>query len=505
MRIKNVLQYLERTAGRLPDKIAFSDGAGGESLTFSELLDRAKKTGSSLCREGLTGKRVAILMDRHPAAIAAMLGAWYAGAVYVPLDASMPKERICAILESCHAAAIVCDEKNRVAAASLGLPLLLAEDKALHKLDEAALNGVRARQIDTDPAYIIFTSGSTGQPKGVVGCHRAVIDYGEALMPALSLDESAVMGCQSPLYFDAPFKELLATLMLGATTYLIPRRLFSFPVLLMDYLNENGVNTVCWVASALSTVAALGALDARPPLFLKRVVFGSERLPISHYQAWRKALPDAIFYQLYGPTEATGMSCVWRADRELLEHECIPIGAPMDNTGLLLMDDDGREIEPALGAESAVGEMYLRGTCLTLGYDNAPEQTAHAFVQNPSHNDYPETVYRTGDLAYFNARGELVFVGRRDRQIKRMGHRIEPGEIEAAAHRTEGVALAACVVIERTDEMVLFYTGQADEKTVMAVLTSHLPRYYLPTRVVRLASMPATPNGKIDRRALERE
>jgi non-ribosomal peptide synthetase component F len=273
----------------------------------------------------------------------------------------------------------------------------------------------------------------------------------------------------------------------------------------MDYLNENGVNTVCWVSSALSTVAALGALDARPPLFLKRVVFGSERLPMSHYQAWRKALPDAIFYQLYGPTEATGMSCVWRADRELLEHECIPIGAPMDNTGLLLMDDDGREIEPALGAERAVGEMYLRGTCLTLGYDNAPEQTAHAFVQNPSHNDYPETVYRTGDLAYFNARGELVFVGRRDRQIKRMGHRIEPGEIEAAAHRTEGVALAACVMTEKTGEMVLFYTGSADEKAVMAALTDNLPRYYLPARVVRLASMPATPNGKIDRRALAKE
>jgi acyl-CoA synthetase (AMP-forming)/AMP-acid ligase II len=252
-------------------------------------------------------------------------------------------------------------------------------------------------------------------------------------------------------------------------------------------------------------VAALGALEARPPLSLKTVVFGSERLPMGHYRAWRKTLPDATFYQLYGPTEATGMSCVWRADRELSEHECIPIGAPMDNTGLLLIDDNGQEILPALGAESAVGEMYLRGSCLTLGYDNNPEQTARAFVQNPTHSDYPEVVYRTGDLAYFNAQGELVFVGRRDGQIKRMGHRIEPGEIEACAHRVEGVALSACVVTEQTSEMVLFYTGEADEKVVMTALADSLPRYYLPARVIRLETMPAMPNGKIDRRALAKE
>ena len=505
MRTKNVLQYLERTAQRLPDKVAFSDGLGGESLTFSALLDRAKRTGSGLCNGGLTGRRVAILMERHPVAIAAMLGALYAGAVYVPLDVTMPRERMRMILDRCHAAAIVCDGKSRDMALSFELPLFLAEDVASEEIDEEALGFVRARQIDTDPMYIIFTSGSTGTPKGVVGCHRAVIDYGEALMQALALDESAVMGCQSPLYFDAPFKEILATLMLGATTYLIPRRLFSFPVLLMDYLNENGVNTVCWVSSALSAAAALGALDARPPLFLKRVVFGSERLPVSHYQAWRRALPDAAFYQLYGPTEATGMSCVWRADRGLLEHNCIPIGAPLDNTGLLLMDDGGREIVPVPGQESAVGEMYLRGTCLTLGYDNAPEDTVRAFVQNPTHNDYPETVYRTGDMAYFNERGELVFVGRRDGQIKRMGHRIEPGEIEGAAYGAKGVALAACVVVERMDEMVLFYTGQADEMAVMAALRDSLPRYYLPSRVVRLVAMPTTPNGKLDRWALTKE
>lgn len=505
MRIKNVLQYLEATARRLPDKVAFSDGKRGASLTFAALEDTARRIGSALCRAGLTGRRVAILMDRHPVTIAAMLGAVYAGAVYVPLDAAMPSERMAGILQSSRTAAVVCDTKNRDAATRYGLPLLSVDDMLAAEVDETALSCVRRRMIDTDPMYIIFTSGSTGEPKGVVGCHCAVIDYGEALMQALALDESAVLGCQSPLYFDAPLKEILATLMLGATTCLIPRRLFSFPIPLVDYLTENGINTVCWVSSALSNIVTLGALEAKVPATLERVVFGSEALPLAHYQAWRKALPHATFYQLYGPTEATGMSCVWRADRELSLDERIPIGAPLDNTGLYLLDEQGNEILPVAGVESAVGEIYLRGTCLALGYDHAPEQTGSAFVQNPWRDAYPETVYRTGDMACFNAHGELVFVGRRDRQIKRMGHRIELDEIEACALRCRHVAGVACVITEKTEQIVLFYTGDAAEADLMRELGNHLPRYYLPARVQKLARLPLMPNGKMDRRALAKE
>jgi amino acid adenylation domain-containing protein len=503
MRIKNVLQYLERTAARLPDKVAFSDGKSGLSLTFAELLDAARRVGSGLCRAKMTGKRVAIQMDRHPATIAVMLGAVYAGAVYVPLDTAMPKARIGAILESCRAAAIVCDAPNR-AAEQHGLPLMSVEELLLQQVDESTLARVRARQIDTDPMYIIFTSGSTGTPKGVVGTHRAVIDYGEALTSALSLNEQSVFGCQSPLYFDAPLKEILTTLMHGATTYLIPKMLFSFPLPLIDYLSQNGVNTICWVSSALANISTLGALEVQPPRTLKTVVFGSEALSMHHYRAWRAALPESVFYQLYGPTEATGMSCLWRADRELSENERIPIGAPLDNTGLLLLDEQGNEILPLAGQESEIGEMYLRGSCLTLGYDHNTDKTNAVFVQNPLHDDYPETVYRTGDLAHYNAHGELVFVGRRDGQIKRMGHRIESGEIEHCASSCAGVGSAVCVLTEQK-ELVLFYVGEADEQTVMAHLRTRLPRYYLPARLVKRRDMPMTDNGKVDRRALMEE
>lgn len=502
MRIKNILQYLEATVARLPDKIAVSDGADGQSLTFAALLDAARRVGSVLCRDGMTGKRVALLTERHPYAVALMLGAVYAGAVYVPLDASMPRQRVEYILSHSDVSLLIFDGKNRAAAQELNMPVRHCDELLGAEIDADALQTVREAQMSTDPLYIIFTSGSTGTPKGVVGCHRAVIDYAEALTGALGFDEHCVFGCQSPLYFDAPLKELLTTLKCGATTYLIPRRLFSFPMLLLAYLRENGVNTVCWVSSALSAVAALGALAHDAPTTLERVVFGSEVFPLPHFRAWREALPHAQFWQLYGPTEATGMSCYYKVDRDFEDGERIPIGRPFDNTGLFLLGEDGNAIMPVEGERSEQGEICLYGDCLTLGYDNDPERTAECFVQHPLHTAYPERVYRTGDAAYYNERGELIFVGRRDGQIKRMGHRVEIGEIEAAAMRCKTVTGAACAVRPSDADMVLFYTGSADECEVMDTLREHLPRYMMPRVAYRMDTLPHTPNGKIDRRAL---
>ena len=504
MRIKNILQYLERTASRVPEKTAFSQGGQGESLTFGALLELSRRVGSELCRQGMTGRRVAVWMDRCPMAIAVMLGAVYAGACYVPLDASMPRERVTHILSSAKVALLLCDRTNIDAARQSGCPVCPVDELLSADADETALSVVRAAQIDTDPIYMIFTSGSTGLPKGVVGCHRAVIDYGEALTAALGLDETRVFGCQSPLYFDAPLKEILTTLMYGATTYLIPRRLFSFPTLLLEYLKENGINTVCWVSSALHAVATLGALEQQAPTTLDKVVFGSEVLPMKSFHAWRAALPRAEFFQLYGPTEATGMSCYYRVDRDFGEGERIPIGRPLDNTGLFLLGADGDPILPHAGSRSEQGEICLRGSCLTLGYDH-DERTSISFVQNPLHNAYPETVYRTGDIACYNERGELEFLGRRDSQIKRMGHRIELGEIEAQSLACAGVTAAACVACEQDGEMVLFYTGETDGASLRQQLEKRLPRYYMPRRICRRTELPLTENGKIDRRALGKE
>ncbi len=504
--LTNILQYLERTVAEVPDKLAFSNGT--EGLTFAELHARARTVGARLLSAGHRGGPVAVLMDKHPHAIAAHLGILYAGGFYTALDSEMPPARMGRILEMLKPRVLIYDEKNRKMAEKLAAEGIFTgeavawrdigtpDGAALTAADEAALAAVRDRQIDTDPIYVVFTSGSTGVPKGVVACHRSVIDYTESLCEAIGFGRETVFANQTPLYFDAPLKEIMPTLKFGATAYLVPKMLFLFPVKLCDYLNEHRINTVCWVVSALTMISSLGALEKNPPRYLTTVCFGSEVFPRKQYDLWRAALPDARFFNLYGPTEATGMSCFWPA-RPLSPDEAIPVGRPFRNTDLILLSDDGRRAE-----EGEEGEICLRGTCVTLGYYNNPEKTAEAFVQNPLNPHYPELIYRTGDIGRFNEQGELVFVSRRDAQIKHMGHRIELGEIEAAAAAADGVRAACCVYDAGNKRIVLYFVGDVTPGELNAALKAVLPRYMLPAVCVPLDAMPLTPNGKADRKGL---
>ena len=403
-----------------------------------------------------------------------------------------------AILENLTPRAILADRKNFKKAEALGVEnTYLYDDLAAYTPDRTRLFDVRRRQCDTDPIYVVFTSGSTGVPKGVVACHRSVIDYTESLTEALGFTRETVFANQTPLYFDAPLKELMPTVMLGATTYFVPRMLFSFPVRLIEYLNEYRINTVCWVVSALVQISSLGALAHSVPKYLTKVAFGSEVFPRKQYDLWRAALPEAEFYNLYGPTEATGMSCYWKADRALAEDEPIPVGRPFDNTDLILLDGENRRAE-----QGGEGEICLRGTCVTMGYYRNPEKTSEAFVQNPLNTAYPEVIYRTGDIGKYNAHGELVFVCRKDSQIKHMGHRIELGEIDAAAGKHEALSRSCCLYDAEGKRIFLFYVGEVVENDLLAFLGGYLPRYMLPTVLVRLPVFPLTDNGKIDRRTL---
>lgn len=492
----NVLTYLEETVRRVPDKVAFT--GEGESVCFASLSTQAKAIGTALLQDGWKKKPVVVFMKKRPKTVAAFLGAIYAGGFYVPLDPQMPPQRMKLIFGMLGEVACICDETTAATAEKLMSVGKIYDYAHLAQsaVDEEALHQVRAAQIDTDPVYIVFTSGSTGVPKGVVGCHRAVIDYIENLCTVLKFDETTIFGNQTPLYFDACLKEIMPTLKYGATTDFIPRRLFLFPVQLVEYLNQKRINTLCWVSSALTYVSAFQTFDQIRPQWLRTVAFASEVFPVRQLNLWRSALPDVRFINLYGPTETTGICCYYEVDREFDETQSLPIGRPFANTQILLLNEHNQE--PEWGNP---GEICIRGSRLTLGYYDAPEKTAQSFVRNPLNSHYPEYLYRTGDLGAYNAQGELMFLGRMDEQIKHMGHRIELGEIQSAALELESVHDACCIY--ETQKIFLYYVGSCMESAVHSWLAGKLPRYMMPHNICRMEQIPRMPNGKVNRRQLQ--
>ena len=496
--IQNILEYLEHTVQRVPDKTAFADE--NYALTFEELYEQSRAIGSVISQTGYYKKPIVVYMKKQPKTVAAFLGVIYSGCFYVPMDDEMPRHRIELILRNLQPAACICDEATMPLAEELDNTgrLFCYEEIAFRAIDEVALQAVRDRQIDTDPIYIVFTSGSTGIPKGVVGCHRAVIDYIENLCDVLKFHEGTVFGNQTPLYFDACLKEIIPTLKYGATTQLIPRKLFMLPVKLVEYLNEKKINTLCWVVSALTFISSFRTFEKVKPEYLQTIAFASEVFPIRQLNIWRSALPNTRFINLYGPTETTGICCYYEVEREFEEGEVLPIGRPFRNTEILLLDENDH-VPPAGGS----GEICIRGTRLTHGYYGDAEKTGEAFVQNPLNPYYPELIYRTGDLGKYNERGELLFLSRKDNQIKHMGHRIELGEIEAVVNSQEAVRAACCVFETERKKIVLFYVGALSEMELAQFLKEKLPRYMIPHIVRRLDTMPTTPNGKINRRQLK--
>ena len=494
----HVLDYLDNIVRVKPDKLAFANEA--EGMTFQQVYDQSRAIGTFLHTQNVYKQSVIVFMNKHPKEVTAFFGVIKGGNFYVPIDEEMPQSRIELILQNVQPQIIICDEGTKAVAEKFDFngQIVLYDDIIKTAVDDAALQAIYERSIDTDPIYIVFTSGSTGVPKGVAACHRSVIDYIEQLSETLEFNEETVFGNQTPLYFDACLKELYPTLKFGATTYLIPRSLFSFPIDLVKFMNEHKINTICWVVSALTMISAFNTFKTIVPEYLRTIAFGSEVFPIKQFKKWREVLPEAKFTNLYGPTEGTGMCCYYKVNRDFEADEVIPIGRPFKNTEIILLTDKDER-----AGNGEVGEICIRGTSLTLGYYNNWEKTGEVFVQNPLNKAYPELIYRTGDLGKYNEYGELVFVSRKDYQIKHMGHRIELGEIEVNVNMLEEVKIAGCIYDDRKGRIVLYYVGNIEEKELATLLKDKLPRYMIPNNIIRLEQMPFTANGKIDRVTLK--
>jgi acyl-coenzyme A synthetase/AMP-(fatty) acid ligase len=273
-----------------------------------------------------------------------------------------------------------------------------------------------------------------------------------------------------------------------------------FPAKLVEFLARQALSFLFWVPAIMVTICNQGLLEAFDLSALKTVFFAGEVLPMKHLNHWRRAIPGARFVNLYGPIEITVDCTYFVLDREFADDEGLPIGFPCRNTGILILNEENRHC-----AVEERGELCVRGSSLAMGYWNDPEKTAKAFVQNPLNTSYPELIYRTGDQVYRNQRGEIMFAGRLDFQIKHMGYRIELPEIEYQVLAIEQIANACVLYNQGKKEITLFYQtngGDLSPATIRQKLSQIFPKYMLPTAFHQMKELPRNPNGKIDRNGL---
>lgn len=449
---------------------------------------------------------VAIYMKPGAELAVAMLGVLYTDNFYVVLDWNSPKERINRILKTLKPKCVIGDIQKEwmVKKERKGQVNLVEFEKncsPLEKVQESYLAEMGENVTSNSFAYALFTSGSTGDPKGVLVTQGNVISYMEWFTECFEIDHKTEFGAQTPLHFSMSVSDFYGAMFTGGCYNMIPKELFAFPAQLIDYMNERKINTIYWVPSALGIISKWDLFKYTKLQYMEKVMFAGETMPVKYLNYWRQHLPEVKYANLFGPTETTDICAYYKVERDFEQTESLPIGWPCENCQLLIVDVDTGEIAEA----GAVGELYVKSPFVARGYYRNLEKTKEAFVQNPTHHDYPDPVYRTGDLVQINDRGELTYIGRKDFQIKHMGYRIEPGEIETILNCADEKIMTVCIYDQPNDQLVLVYEASKDLSDQLNDLAlAKLPEYMRPERYEKIDCLPTNPNGKLDRKAIKK-
>jgi amino acid adenylation domain-containing protein len=500
--------HVARHAAQRPEAEAVTDGSA--RMSYRELNAAADRVARRLGDHGVGhGDMVLVSMTRSVRTLAAIIGVLRVGAVYVPLEVRTPPARRRQIVEDCRPRAALCDPKTaRLLCADedlakIGAPVLAVDDDAGQ---DGTGNGPATREApagsDDDLACVLYTSGSTGRPKGVMLSHRNVHAYATWAVERVGITSDDRILSTAPFYFDMSLFDLFCGLCAGGTVCIATERVLLFPKLLMEFAEGERVTVWKGVSSLLRYLSTTGALAPDRLPTMRVVLFGGEALPAKILRHWMTTFPDKVFYNFFGPTEATGASMYHRVPRAPASaDEIIPIGQPRENTTLYLLDDDRQPVAPG-----EVGEIAVSGVCIAHGYLADPERTARVFLDDPWRPG--QRMYLTGDLARRREDGTHVFMGRRDTQVKVMGYRLELGDIENALTAIEGVVEAGVLVSEPglggVEELVAYVvlTGSKPVAKVQGELRSALPFYMLPRHIHPIDRLPRSERGKIDRQAL---
>ncbi|MBI2359837.1 MAG: amino acid adenylation domain-containing protein [Deltaproteobacteria bacterium] len=495
----------------------------GQLDRLSNQLARILKAGG--CRRG---DRVGLLMPNCPAAVVGLLGIYKADAIYVPLDPLSPAARLKKMMASIESPWILAagpvgpvlddllsDERFRFSVSVGWLePEGIEGENFKTKFSLADFDAYSSGRLDyrnrrQDPAHMFFTSGSTGTPKGVVVAHSSAIEFTEWAVDYFGMNASDRNSGHMGLHFDVSIYDMFGTFATGAELHIVPPELNLLPNKLADFIRRSELTQWFSVPSILNYTAKFDVV--RPGDFpsLKRLLWCGEVLPTPALIYWMKRLPHVRFTNLYGPTETTILSTYYTVPAcPEDERAPIPIGTPCPGEELLVLDEKLQPVPPG-----QVGDIYIRGVGLSLGYWRDPEKTRAAFLPNPQSSDPADRIYKTGDLGKVGEDGLFYFLGRKDYQIKCRGYRVELGEVEAALNALNLLQECAVVAIAADGfegtKICCGYVAQpgngVSPPALRTQLAKALPFYMVPSRWMALEQLPRNPNGKIDRPRLAGE
>ncbi|MHC5747095.1 MAG: amino acid adenylation domain-containing protein [Nostoc sp.] len=492
-------ELFEAQVERTPDALAvvFKD----EQLTYWELNKRANQLAHYLRSLGVKAEvLVGICVERSLEMAIGLLAILKAGGAYVPLDPSYPKERLAYMLEDSQPGVLLTQQH-------------LVENLPNHKAQVICIDSdweLIADENRENPgcnitieslAYVIYTSGSTGKPKGAMNTHQGICNRLLWMQDAYELTAADSVLQKTPFSFDVSVWEFFWTLMTGARLVVAQPEGHRDPNYIVNLILQQQITTLHFVPSMLQAFLSAEGLERCQSLV--RVIASGEALPVQLQQSFFNRL-DAQLYNLYGPTEAAIDVTFWQCQDSFTNHKTVPIGRPIANIQIYLLD---KYFNPV--AFGVAGEVYIGGVGVGRGYLNQPDLTAEKFIPNPFNKETAARLYKTGDLARYLPTGEIEYIGRIDHQVKIRGFRIELGEIEAVISQypavRETVVAVYCSQVD-SQQIVAYIVPQKEQTLVItelrSFLESKLPNYMIPATFVTLEALPLTPNGKVDRKAL---
>jgi amino acid adenylation domain-containing protein len=493
----------------------------GQCLTYQDLEDRTNRLARTLIELGVKrGDRVGIFMNKSLESAVAIYGIMKAGGAYVPLDPLSPVNRAAFVIQDCRIRHLVTREDKLESVRQIldgktglehligvspedGLPVSFTPWEEVNKAPSLPLE---LNLTEQDLAYILYTSGSTGSPKGIMHTHRSGLSFAEWATDAYALTQADRVSNHAPLHFDLSTFDFFAGAVAGATTVIIPEALTKFPANLSKLIQDEMISVWYSVPFALIQLMQRGGLEAHDLSALRWVLFAGEVFPTKHLRQLMVMLPDKKFSNLYGPTE-TNVCTYYHVTEVPQDDEPIPIGKPCANIEDLVVDLDDRPVH-----SGDVGELLIRGGVVMKGYWGQPEKTAQGFYRRRTFENFEDIFYRTGDLVQLDPNGDYRYLGRKDRQIKTRGYRVELDEIESALLTNTVIEEVAAFPVPDAEgsnlieaAVTLKQGAVIDEADLINYLVERLPHYAIPVRINMILEFPRTSTGKINRRELQRE